>query len=143
MAALTMTDILARFRVVLEAEPLNLIESNDAFSHDRQGAGVVTDSYYLEDTGLVGNRSVGNYDTVRLQRITVWVARMIPPTKSAETLATMETTLTAIERALIADGPAQSYAIAPDIQRRVTKAQGTDMAIGSLAVTVDHDFDES
>jgi len=143
VAALTITDILARFRVVLEAEPLNLIESNDAFSHQRQPAGVVTNSYYIEDTGIVSNRSVGNYDTVRLQRLTVYVARVIPPGQGSATLATVETTLTAIERALIADGASQSYAIAMDVQRRVTKTEATDIAIGSLAVTVDHDYDES
>ena len=143
MAALTMTQVLARFRVVLEAEPLNLKAANDAFSHNRQPAGVVTDSYYLEDGGIVSNRSVGNYDAVRLDRLTVFVARTIPIAGGAAALSDMETTLTAIERALIADGLNQSYQIAPDVQRRITRAPGTDMVVGSLVVSADHDYDES
>lgn len=142
MAALTLTDILARFRVVLEAEPLNLKAANDAFSHARQPAGVLTDSYYLEDGGIASNRSVGNYDTVRLHRVVIYVARHLGMDSEAA-LASIATTLTAIERALIGDGTNQSYQIAPEVQQRITRPANADYAVGSLTLSADFDYDES
>jgi hypothetical protein len=141
MSALTMTDLLARFRTVLEAEPLSLLPTRDAFSHDRQPTTVLTHSYYLEDGGNVASQSVGNYDAVRMDRVTIYVAQKLD-FDGVSALGDLETTLTAIERALIADGPAQSYSIAPQITRRVTRAPGADVAVGSLALTADFDYDE-
>ncbi len=36
MAALVLSDILARIRTVLEAAPVSLVETREAFSHERQ-----------------------------------------------------------------------------------------------------------
>lgn len=141
MSALTVTDILTRFRTVLETTPLSLEPTRDAFSHERQPTSVLTNSYYLEDGGNAGTQSVGNYDAVRLDRITIYVAQKLEFDGTAA-LASLETTLTAIERALIADGPSQSYSIAPQLTRRVTRASGADVAVGSLSLTVDFDYDE-
>jgi hypothetical protein len=141
MSALTLSDIFARVRVVLEAPPLTLTPTTDAFSHARQPTTLLTNSYYLEDGGLVSSQSVGNYDAVREDRVTIYVAQKLA-FDGAAALDTLEDTLVAVERALVADGPAQSYSVGPRPERRITRADGADVAVGSIALTVNYDFDE-
>lgn len=142
MADTTLKAIIDRFEAVLEATPLFLKPTKDAFSHDRQPNTLLDNSYYLEDGGLVSSRPVGNYKAVRVDRLVVFVALKL--NFQAQTQKeTMTTTLLTIERYLKADGPANSYHAEIGGGRRVTRPKGKDILIGSLALTVDYDVNES
>lgn len=141
MAEQTLAGILARFRTVLEASPLRLKPTADAFSHDRQSNTMLDGAYYLEDGGLQSNRSVTNYKAVRIDRIVVFVAAKLK--FDAETaLATMHATLLTAERYIKADGPAQGYHVEVVPGRRVTRPKNGDFLIGSIPLTVDYDINE-
>lgn len=141
MASHTTDSLMARVRTVLEASPVSLTRARDAFSHDAQPNSVTTNSYWLEDGGNVSSQSVSNYTAVRIDRLTVYVAQKLN-FASVEMLEDVEQTLTAIERALVADGPAQSYSVTPQPIRRITRAAGADVAIGSIALGFDYDYAE-
>ena len=141
MPAFTMSGLFTRFRTVLEATPLFLKESRDAFSHDRQPNTVLTDAYYLEDAGLSQQRQITNYDAVRIDNITVWVTRKLAFDGSAA-MNTLEDTLNTIDQKIIADGVAQGYN--PNLDgRRMTRPEGKDYCVGSISFAVDYDTDES
>jgi hypothetical protein len=142
MASLTPAQIHTRFRAVLEASPLLLTESRDAFSHNLQPNTVLDGNYYIEDGGIQSSQSVTNYDAVRIDRVTVFVAQKLN-FAGATALGALEDRLVAIEKAMIADGPAQSYAIVGTPARRVTRPEGKDYCVGSLTLQVDYDFDEA
>jgi hypothetical protein len=142
MASLTPSAIHTRFRTVLEASPVSLTESRDAFSHDRQPNTVLDLCYYLEDGGIQSSASVTNNDLVRIDRVTVFVAKKLN-FDSATALASLEDKLVTIEREMVEDGPAQSYAIVGVPQRRVTRPEGKDYCVGSLTLQVDYDMDEN
>jgi hypothetical protein len=141
MPALVLSDILARFRTVLEASPVFLVETREPFSHERQPNATLEHSYYLEDGGIVSSKSVSNFDAVRLDRLTVYIAKKLA-FDGTTAFDALQDTLVAAERALIADGPAQGYSVDVE-QRRLTRPAGKDYGIGSLTVTVDYDFDET
>jgi hypothetical protein len=140
MPALVLSDIIARFRTVLEAAPVSLTETREAFSHERQPNAALENSYYLEDGGIVSSRSVSNYDVVRLDRLTVFIAKKLA-FDGATAMDALEDTLVSVERALVADGTSQGYNVNVE-QRRMTRPAGRDYCVGSLAVTVDYDYRE-
>lgn len=142
MADTTLAAIYARVRAVLEAAPLNLKPTKDAFSHDRQPNTLLDGSYYLEDGGLQSNRPATNYKAVRIDRIIVLVAAQL---KFAPEVAkeTMHTTLLTAERYIKADGPAHSYHAEIAVGRRITRPKNGDFLIGSIPFTVDYDVNES
>ena len=142
MADQTLAAIHARFRAVLEAEPLNLTATKDAFSHDRQPNALLDGAYYLEDGGLQSNRSMTNYKAVRIDRIVVWVAAKLK-FDAAAAQAAMHATLLTAERYIKADGPAHSYHVEVVPGRRMTRPKGGDFLIGSMPLTVDYDVNES
>ena len=138
MPALVLSDILARFRAVLTAA--GLTETREPFSHGLQPNSALEDAFYVEDGGLVSSRPVSNYDAVRLDRLTVFIAKKLA-FDGADALETLEDTLVTVERDLIADGPAQGYHVTVE-QRRVSRPAGKDYCLGSLSLTVDYDFNE-
>ncbi len=141
MAATTLKAIVDRFQAVLEASPLSLKATRDAFSHDRQPNALLDGTYYIQDDGVAESRPVSNHADVRIDRLTVFLARKLAFDGQTQK-ETIETTLNTIERYLIADGPANSYHAFIG-GRRVTRPAGTDIAIGSITVHVDYDFSTS
>lgn len=142
MADQTLAAIFARFRTVLEASPLSLKATKDAFSHDRQPNSLLHGSYYLADGGLVSSRPVGNYKAVRIDRVVIYIAASLK--FAGETAKeTMETTLLTAERYIKADGHAQSYHAEIASGRRISRPKGGDFLIASLPITVDYDVNES
>lgn len=141
MPAFTVSGLLTRFRTVLEASPLSLSESRDAFSHDRQPNGLLTNVYYVEDAGLLQHRQVTNYDAVRIDRFVVYVTRHLAFDGSTA-MNTLEDTLNTINKEIIEDGVAQGYN--PNIDgRRMTRPEGKDYCVGSISFAVDYDTDET
>lgn len=142
MADTTLAAIMARFRAVLEASPLTLTLTAEAFTHDRQPTTLVSSTYYLEDAGLGSSRSVGNYKAVRVDRIKVFAALKIngAPHTAKETL---ETTLLTIERYLKADGPANGYHVEVAGGRQVTHKKGSEYLVGSITLSADYDVNEA
>ena len=141
MAETTLSAILTRFAAVLEAEPLNLKPSLDAFSHGRQPNTLLDQAYYLEDGGLQDNRPVGNRKAARIDRVVIYFARKLSFDGVAARQAMSDQQLTA-ERYLKADGPDHGYHVEMSGGRRITRPRGGDFLIGSLALTVDYDVDE-
>lgn len=142
MADQTLAGIMARWRAVLEASPLSLKPTRDAFSHDRQPNTLLDGAYYLEDGGMTSSRPVGNSKAVRIDRIVLYVAAKLnfAPETAKEA---METTLLSAERYIKADGPSHSYHAEIVPGRRVTRPKGGDFLIGSLPLTVDYDVNEA
>jgi hypothetical protein len=140
MPALVLSDILGRFRTVLTGT-VGLTETREPFSHALQPNATLEHSFYLEDGGQISSNSVSNYDAVRLDRLTVFIAKTLA-FDGQTAFDALQDTMVSVERALIADGPAQGYSVQVE-QRRVTRPAGKDYCIGSLTVTVDYDFDET
>lgn len=141
MATTTLSAIHDRFRAVLEADTLALLPARDAFSHDRQPNGLLDRAYCLVDDGVVAQRPLTNYKAARLDRVTVYVARTLKFAPTA-VLTDLHDALATIERAIKADGPAHAYH-ADLAVRRVTRPEGTDLAVASLGFNVDFDYDEA
>lgn len=142
MADTTLAAIMARFRAVLEASPLLLTLTAEAFTHDRQPTTLVSNTYYLEDAGLASSRAVGNYKAVRVDRVRVFVALNINgvPHTAKETL---EGTLLTAERYLKADGPANGYHVELVGGRQVTQKKGSNYFVGSVTLSADYDVNEA
>lgn len=139
MAFLTLKQIIDRFQVVMEAAPIAMKATREPFSHDRQPAGLVTNTYRIEDAGLAASKSMSNHAAARMDTLRVWIARKMA-FAGQTALETVEDSLVAIERALIADGLAQGYHVSP--AGRDPRPSG-DLVIASITFTVDYDFNES
>ncbi len=138
MATTTLTAIFAHVRTICEGAALAFKPTRDAFSHDVQPSGLLTDTYYLEDGGVGRVQMLTNDKAARLDRITIYVAGLTR-FDGATAQADMETTLLEIERQLIQAGPDQGYHVRVD-GRRVTRPHD-EQVIGSLSVSVDYDLD--
>lgn len=138
MAATDLNAIIDRVQAVLEASPLSLSKSKDAFSHDRQPNTMVTNSYYLRDAGLASSQDQSSNAEARIDQIEIFVGRKVN-FDGTTAMETMQTSLIAIERALVADGPSHSYN-ARAVNRRVTRPGGKEMVVGSLTLSFDYDF---
>lgn len=141
MADTTLATIIGNMRTVLEATPFLFIPARDQFSHDRQPNTVVDSSYWIQDEGLGSSRWLTNHRVARLDRVSVYVARKLKFNPVAE-LDTLQDTLLDIERYLIDDGPDNSYSVQL-AARHVSRPNDTDIAIGSVTVTVDFDLSEA
>lgn len=142
MADTTLADIYARFRAVLEATPLDLTATRDAFSHDRQPNSLLGGSYYLEDGGLQTSRPMGNMKAARIDRIVIYVAAKLKfaPETAKEA---MHTSLLTAEQYMKADGVTHGYHVEIAPGRRITRPRGGDFLIGSIPLTVDYDVNEA
>lgn len=138
MAATTLKAIIDRFQAVLEAAPLSLAPTKEPFSHDLSPNTVLDSAYRIKDDGLVRNQPVGANQFVRVDRLTVFIAKKLAFT--AQTVAeTMETLLNTIERQILADDAAHEYHASVE-GRTITQPPNTDIAIASLTVLVDYDY---
>src|SRR5688572_17989502 len=77
MAATDLASIIAAWRLVLEADPLNLKRTRAAFTHDRQPNKLVADSYRIEDGGQVNRTQGSSYFEARIDRLRIWVTKPI------------------------------------------------------------------
>lgn len=139
MAFLTLKQIIDRVQAVMEASPISMTATREPFSHDRQPAGLVTNTYRVEDAGLNSSRSMTNHAAARIDTLRVWIARKMA-FAGQTALETVEDAIVAIERALIADGLAQGYHV--QLTGRDPRRSG-DLVIASITFTVDYDFNES
>lgn len=139
MATTTLAAILEAWETVLEAPPRNLRPAQQPFSHDRQPAGLVADSYCLEDGGQVRRDTVTSNQEVRIDRIRLLVAKPIAFAGRSQHRALL-TLGDAIYRALVANGRTQGWHVAQQ-NHRVTQPANTELLIASFDFTVDYDFD--
>lgn len=138
MADTTLSAIIDRVQAVVEASPVSLLKSKDAFTHERQPNALLTDTYHLADGGLYTSVDVTSNAEARVDRLQILVARKVTFDSTAA-MEAMHATLRAIERALIADGPAHSYNAQLN-GRTVTKTAGKDFLIGSITMLFDYDY---
>jgi hypothetical protein len=134
-----LTEIIDRFETVLEASPFTLKPTKEPFSHDRQPNGLLDNAYRIEDSGLVSSASATNEVAVRIDSLTVWIAKKLSFDGQAA-MAALETQVIAIERAVKADGKANGFHVeiaGRDIRRK------NDFATASIRLRVDYDFSES
>lgn len=141
MAVTTLKAIMDRFQVVLEGSPLFLTPTKEPFSHERSPNAVLDTAYRIEDGGLVSSRPVGGSQFVRVDRLTVYLAKKL--NFAAQTsVETLETTLNTIERYILADDANNSYHASVQ-DRRITRLPESDVAVASLAFLVDYDYSGS
>lgn len=139
MADLTLKQIIDRFQAVMEASPISMTATREPFTHDRQPNGLLTNTYRIEDAGVLDSKSASNSKAVRVDTLRVWIAQKMA--FSGQTaVETVEDKVVAIERALIADGKAQGYHVM--LRGRDPKRKG-DLVIASLTVSVDYDYAEA
>jgi hypothetical protein len=138
MANTTLKAIIDRFQAVCEASASSLKKTKDAFSHDAQPNGLLTGTYYLEDAGISSSVECSNNAEARIDQLTVWIARKVA-FDGVTALETMETAINTLERAIVADGPAQGYH-ARLAGRKVSRPKDKDFLIGSATFTVDYDY---
>src|SRR5438105_15759498 len=108
MAETTLSAIIDRIQAVLEDTPLDLSKAKDAFSHDSQPNGLLTDTYYLHDAGVQNSVEQSNNAEARIDQIEILLARKVAFDATAA-LETMEASLRDVERYLVADGPTNGY----------------------------------
>lgn len=138
MAATTLKAIMDRFQVVLEGSPLRLKPTKEPFSHDRSPNAVIDTAYRIEDGGMSLSRPVGANQFVRVDRLTVYLAKKFN-FAAQESVETLETTLNTIERRILNDDADNSYHASVE-SRRVTRVPDADVMVGSLVFLVDFDF---
>lgn len=138
MAATDLATIMAAWATLVEAAPLSLIHTIAPFTHDQQPAGMVANSYYVEDGGNISRSSVTNDGEVRVDRIILWIAKPLNfagPT----TLQAMETLIDAVYKQLLVLARTAGYNVIADT-RRITTPKENELLIASAAFTVDFDF---
>lgn len=138
MAATDLAAILAAWATLLEAAPLSLVPTAAAFTHDLQPNATVPDSYYLTDDGAVDRKSVTHDAEVRVDRLTVWIAKALNFSGPTQ-LQAMETLLDDVYRRLNVLARAAGYNVEADT-RRVTHPPNTELLIASATFRVDYDF---
>lgn len=138
MAPTTLAAILAAWGTVVEASPVSLVPTVAAFTHDLQPAGMVANSYYFEDGGNVSRSSVTNQAEVRVDRVTVWIAKPLNFAGPA-TLQAMQTLIDTVYKQLLVLAVSAGYNVIADT-RRVTVPKDGEVLIASAAFTVDFDF---
>lgn len=139
MADLTLKQIIDRFQAVLEASPLSLTATREPFSHDQQPNSLLTNTYRIEDAGLRDTKSQSNNRATRVDTLRVWIAKKMA-FNGQSALESLQDSLVAIERALIADGKAQSYHV---LLRGRDPRRKNDFIIASITVDVDYDYSEA
>lgn len=134
-----LTEIIDRFQAVLEASPFSLKPTKEPFSHDHQPNAVVDNAYRIEDAGLGSSRSATNDVAIRIDHLTVWIAKKLAFAGQTNVEA-LHTQIIAIERALKADGQQNEYHV--EILGREIRRKN-DIATASIKLSVDYDFSES
>ena len=130
-----------RFQVVLEGEPLLLKATKEPFSHDRSPNTVLDSAYRLEDGGMSVSRPVGANQFVRVDRLTVFLAKKLNFAAQVS-VETLETSLNTIERYILDDDADNNYHASVE-GRRITRVPDSDVAVASLVFLVDYDYSGS
>lgn len=138
MADTTLKAIIDRFQAVCEASPQSLKKAKDAFSHDRQPNGLLTDTYFIQDDGVLSSVEVTNNAEARIDRLTVFLARKVS-FDAVTAMESMETSLSRLERAIEADGLSNNYHARLQT-RRVSRPKDKDFVIGGVGFTCDYDY---
>jgi hypothetical protein len=142
MAFQTTAGILDRFQTVLEAAPCSLIASPNPFTVDQVANAMVNTTYRLRPAGVVSEQGLSNYACARVERFEIILQRQMDMDGYAA-MGTLETLIDTVERALIEDGPDQSYnAYAEKGSRKVVRPKGTDIVEATLNMLVDYDYNE-
>jgi hypothetical protein len=140
MAAQTISAILERFQAVLEAPPLSLTPSLEPFGDTAVPNALIDETYRLVAGGVVNDRTTSNWQSVRLDRITITIAQALKMDGYAAQ-RDLQTLLDDIERALVNDGPDHGYfASVEKGSRKTERPKGTDLCRASLNMLVDYDF---
>lgn len=139
MAATTLSAILAAWRTLVESAPLSLRPTNAAFTHDVQPNAALDESYYLVDDGAVSRASVTADVEVRVDRLTIWIAKPVN-FAGPDQLQAMEDVIDDLYRQLVVLARAAGYNVEADT-RRVTRPPNTEHLIASASFRVDYDFD--
>lgn len=143
MAAQTLSAILDRMQTVLEAAPLSLVSSTSPFEDTNVPNALVDTTYRLTAGGVVSDVPTSNFQTVRVDRVTVTIEKMLAFDGYAAQQS-IQDSLDAIERAIVADGTNNGYfASVEKGSRKVTRPKGTDVCQASLNFLVDYDFSEA
>ena len=139
MATTTLTAIMDRFQVICEGTTLALQPSQSPFSHEREPNATVESAYYLADDGISESKDGTNDLEFRIDTLTVWLARRMAVQGQTQ-IETLETTLTTLERLILADGPANSYH-AKVVDRAGPRRVGESaVLVAGLTFAVDYDF---
>ena len=138
MATTDLASILASWATVVEASPLSLTPTVAAFTHDQQPGGMVANSYYFDDGGNVNRASMTNDKEVRVDRITLWIAKPLN-FAGATTLQVLHTLLDDIYRYLLVQARTDGYNVEADT-RRITRPATGEVLIASMSFTADYDF---
>jgi hypothetical protein len=143
MAAQTISAILERFEAVLSAPPLNLDPSPNPFTDEAVPNLSINDTFRVVAGGLVNDRITSNFQSVRLDRVTVTIARTLDM-DGYQAQRDLQDLLDSIERAVIADGTNHGYMASLEKgSRKGERPKGTDLCRASLNFLVDYDFDSS
>jgi hypothetical protein len=138
MATTDLATILAAWATLVEASPLSLTPTVAAFTHDQQPGGMVANSYYFDDGGNVQRASITNDQEVRIDRVTVWIAKPLNFAGPAA-LQAMQTLIDDLYRHLVVEARDNGYNVEADT-RRVTRPATSELLIASASFTVDYDF---
>jgi hypothetical protein len=140
MAPQTASAILERFERVLQESPCLLSPSAHPFTNEQTPNIAVGLTYRVVHAGLVSDFCQSNYSEARIDRIQVTVQQPIDMDGYAAQ-RDLQTLLDTIERAIIADGPDNSYnAEAEKGSRKVTNPKNTSVAEATISFLVDYDW---
>lgn len=143
MAAQTMSGILARFETVLQAPPLNLVKSTSPFD-DADVPNTLTDmAFRVLAGGIVSDVPTTNYASLRLDRVTVSVGKMLAFDGYGAQRAVQDL-LDTIEQRIVADGIDHGYfASLEKGSRKSVKPKNADICQASISFLVDYDYSEA
>jgi hypothetical protein len=143
MAATTPSEILARFKTVLETEPLNLTANPDPFTDEGVPNTLIDQSFRLVHGGMVHEKTIAPGMTLRIDRVTVSIYRAMQ-FDGYQAQQDLQDQLDLVQRELVADGTEHSYMASVEKgSRKVTRIKESDVCIASLNFLVDFDWDES
>lgn len=142
MAFQTTAGILARLAAVLEASPCSLTASPTPFSVETVAAAMVNVTYRLRAAGVTNERGLSNYAVARMERFEVTLQRRLD-FDAYDAQEDLQTVLDTVERAVIADGPNNSYSATVEKgSRKVTRPKNADVAEAAIVFLCDYDFNE-
>src|SRR3990167_4112800 len=139
MATTTLKAIIDRFQAICEGATLDLQATQVPFSHDREPNATLDSAYYLHDGGLSESKPGTNDLEFRLDTLTLWLTRRLA--FAGQTQAeTLETTMTTLERLILADGPANNYHAHVTGRAGPARAGESERLVAGLTFAVDYDF---
>src|SRR5688572_24567364 len=103
MATTTLATIMARWRAVLEAAPLNLQATVEPFSDETQPTTLVDNAYRIVSGGRINSKALGNRQWALMDRLSVHVTRKMGMDGQAAQEALLDL-MDDIEAALLNDG---------------------------------------